>query len=145
MIIRKATLSDVVPLIVLITEFRKFYKQESNPEKLQTFLEERIHKEDSEILVAVVENQLAGYAQLFPSFSTIKLNKIWILNDLFVLEAFRGKGIASLLIKTILKFSKATQRKQVWLLTGNDNKSAQQLYSKLGFNNTKFKHYVYNN
>ena len=144
MTVRRATHLDITALMVLMNEFRKFYKQESNPEEVESFLNDRINKEDSVIFVAVLEDQLLGYTQLFPSFSTIKLEEIWILNDLFVSEQFRGLGVASQLLTSVLEFSKATHRQQVWLLTGNDNKKAQQLYHKIGFNNTKFKHYVFN-
>ena len=144
MIIRKATYTDIPSLVVLMTEFRKFYNQESNTEKVQSFLKDRLDKADSTVFVAVLEDKLVGYTQLFPSFSTIKLEKIWILNDLFVSEKFRGLGVASKLLTRVFKFSQETHRHQVWLLTGNDNKKAQHLYQKIGFNNTKFKHYVYN-
>ncbi len=144
MIIRKATPTDIPSLVILMTEFRKFYNQTSTKEEVQSFLKDRLDKADSTIFVAVLEDKLVGYTQLFPSFSTIKLEKIWILNDLFVSEKFRGLGVASQLLTSVLKFSQETHRHQVWLLTGNHNKSAQQLYRKIGFNNTKFKHYVYN-
>ena len=144
MILRKATATDIPYLVVLMTEFRKFYQQASTTEEVQFFLKDRLEKADSVIFVAVLEDKLVGYTQLFPSFSTIKLKKIWILNDLFVSEKFRGLGVASQLLTRVLKFSQETHRHQVWLLTGNENKKAQQLYRKIGFNNTKFKHYVYN-
>ncbi len=125
-------------------KFRAFYQQESNHRELQTFIKSRITNEDSVIFVAEENNELIGYAQLYPSFSTIKLSNIWILNDLFVLESFRGKGVASELIETVLSFSVKEQRKQVWLLTETDNKRAKQLYKRKGFINTKFEHYVCN-
>ncbi|MCG6191024.1 GNAT family N-acetyltransferase [Maribellus maritimus] len=144
MIIRKAELSDIKELTRLMMELRTFYQQESKPEELQTFIKSRINNRDSVIFVAEENNKLVGYVQLFPSFSTIKLSEIWVLNDLFVLKSFRGKGVASQLVDTVLKFSEKGQRKQVWLLTGNDNKKAQRLYKRKGFINTKFKHYVFN-
>ena len=144
MIIRKAELSDVKELTKLLSEFRAFYHQESNPDELQAFIKNRIKNRDSVIFVAAQNNELVGYAQLFPSFSTIKLSEIWILNDLFVLKSFRGKGVASEIINTVLRYAEMGQRRQVWLLTGSDNKHAQQFYNRKGFINTKFKHYVYN-
>ncbi|WP_417888135.1 GNAT family N-acetyltransferase [Zunongwangia sp.] len=144
MIIRKATHTDIPSLVILMNNFRKFYQQESNTEEVKSFLKERMDKGNSVIFVAILEDKLVGYTQLFPSFSTIKLEKIWILNDLFISEKFRGLGVASQLLTRVLKFSQETHRHQVWLLTGNDNKSAQHLYRKIGFTNTKFKHYVYN-
>ena len=144
MIIRKAELSDIKELTRLMMEFQAFYQQESKTEELQNFIESRINNRDSVIFVAEENNKLVGYAQLYPSFSTIKLSDIWILNDLFILESFRKKGVASQLIDTVLEFSEEGQRKQVWLLTGSDNKQAQQLYNRKGFINTKFKHYVCN-
>nr|WP_321356402.1 GNAT family N-acetyltransferase [uncultured Draconibacterium sp.] len=144
MIIRNAKLSDITELTRLMMKFRAFYQQKSNHEELQTFIKSRITNDDSVIFVVEGNNELIGYAQLYPSFSTIKLSDIWILNDLFVLESFRDKGVASQLIDTVLGFSEKGQRKQVWLLTENDNKRARQLYKRKGFINTKFEHYVCN-
>lgn len=144
MIIRKAELSDIKELTPLMVEFRAFYQMESNQEELQAFIKNKINNRDSVIFVAEESNALIGYVQLYSSFSTIKLSDIWILNDLFVWEFFRGKGVASQLIDTVLGFSEKGQRKQVWLLTENDNKRARQLYKRKGFINTKFEHYVCN-
>ncbi len=106
MIIRKAELSDIKELTRLMMEFLAFYQQESKTEEVQNFIESRINNRDSVIFVAEENNKLVGYAQLYPSFSTIKLSDIWILNDLFVLESFRRTGVASQLIDTVLGFRK---------------------------------------
>lgn len=142
MIVRKVEASDIEQLIILMTEFRMFYNQEPYQDELRTFIRNRINNKDSEIFVAVIDDKLVGYTQLFPSFSTINLCKIWILNDLYISATFRRKGIAAYLIETVFKFSEQNQIKHVWLLTGDDNTKAQELYKKKGFTSTNFKHYV---
>jgi len=39
-------------------------------------------------------DQLMGFAQLYPSFSSVSMKRLWILNDLFVSSEARGKYIS---------------------------------------------------
>ena len=44
------------------------------------------------------EHQLVGFVQLYPLFSSTRMEKLWLLNDLFVDPDYRGKGISKGLI-----------------------------------------------
>ena len=82
--------------------------------------------------------------QLYPSFSSISMRSSWILNDLFVAERFRKRGVARLLMDTAREFAEGVGAKERALSTGKENKSAQRLYESLGYKkDEEFFHYYY--
>jgi ribosomal protein S18 acetylase RimI-like enzyme len=141
MIVRQATRNDLDQLSQLFGQYRVFYGQPFEPALCRNFLEERLDKEESVIFIALDKNDYAGFTQLYPSFSSVGMKKIWILNDLFVAAEHRQKGIAQALIDHVLEYSKSTGRKKVVLSTAYDNFNAQKLYEKLGFVREDFYNY----
>ena len=139
--IRQATLTDLDQLSILFAPYRMFYEQPFETDKAKQFLEERLSEEESIIFIAIERGQQAGFTQLYPSFSSVGMTKIWILNDLFVSNDHRQKGIAQDLINHVIEFSKTTVRKKVVLSTAYDNWNAQKLYEKLGFTRSDFYNY----
>ena len=129
----EASIKDIEQVAVLFNEYRMFYKQKSDIESAKIFLEERITKGESVIFIAIENGEYVAFTQLYSSFSSVGLSKIWILNDLYVLENYRKKGIAEQLIKHVFNYSKTTERKKVTLSTAYDNFIAQKLYEKIGF------------
>lgn len=71
-------------LSVLFDQYRVFYQQASDLDAARLFLKERLNGGDSIIFAASEHDQMAGFTQLYPSFSSVSLKRIWILNDLFV-------------------------------------------------------------
>ena len=97
---RKATSKDVEHLSELFNAYRMFYQKASAIQSAKTFLEDRISNKDSEIFVAQnTTNKLVGFVQLYPLFSSTRMKKFWLLNDLFVHPEFRGNGISIGLIQ----------------------------------------------
>ncbi|HKZ66014.1 MAG TPA: GNAT family N-acetyltransferase [Chitinophagaceae bacterium] len=141
MTIRQATIDDLDQLSILFAQYRVFYKQPFEPAEAKAFLEERLTCEESIVFIAIENDQYAGFTQLYPSFSSVGMTKIWILNDLYVSADHRQKGIARSLINHVIEYSKATGRKKVALSTAYDNTNAQKLYEKLGFTRSDFYNY----
>ena len=50
----------------------------------ENFLKERLENQDSEIFVAEENGILTGFTQLYPLFSSTRMKRYWLLNDLFV-------------------------------------------------------------
>lgn len=140
--IRRADINDIPVLGKLFAEYRVFYNQDY--ENASEFLRERIVQNESVIFIAETNNQIKGFVQLYPSFTSIGISKIWILNDLYVIPSGRGQGIAGNLINHVTEFCKKTNRKKVILLTGVSNYPAQKLYEKTGFVKTDFLNYERN-
>ena len=125
--ISKVTTSDLVELHVLVEKYRAFYKQPEN-DKTLNFLEERIKNQEAVAFIARIEGQAVGFTLLYPTFSTVSLSNIWLLNDLYVAESARGNGIASQLMDVAEASAKEAGATRVFLRTANDNLAAQALY-----------------
>src|SRR5579863_4643287 len=98
-IIRTATVKDLPQLSNLFDQYRIFYRKVSAIEEAKIFLEQRIQHNESIIFVAEQKDQLLGFTQLYPQFSSTTMKRIWLLNDLFVHKEQRGKGISKQLIE----------------------------------------------
>ena len=59
-----------------------FYGKDSNIKVAKKFLESRIKLCDSKIYVSEVDKCLTGFIQLYPIFSSTRVSKYWLLNDL---------------------------------------------------------------
>ncbi len=134
--------NDAYLLAPLFDNYRQFYNKQSDIPAAEVFLAERLSNKESEIFYARKNNEQLGFVQLYPSFSSIALKRIWILNDLFVLPEARRHGIAKNLLVYCAEFAKATQARGLTLKTGIDNTAAQALYESLGWkSNTAFGSY----
>ncbi|GAO42253.1 GNAT family N-acetyltransferase [Flavihumibacter petaseus] len=131
--IRLAEVEDAPAAAYLFDQYRQFYYQKSNLQGATDFLTDRLKAKESALLIAVEEGELKGFCQLYPIFSSVSMRRAWLLNDLFVAEASRGKGIASRLLDAAV--SMATDQGAGWLLlqTAPDNIPAQALYEKKGW------------
>lgn len=131
--VRKATIEDLAPLAELFDQYRIFYHKESDTPSAKKFLKERIENGDSEIFVAEENGKLTGFVQLYPIFSSTRMQRYWLLNDLYVNNDNRGKGHSKELIeaaKALCKFSKACG---ILLETGKSNDIGNRLYPSCGF------------
>lgn len=131
-VVRKAQPSDKDSLIPLLEGYRKFYKQVADPDKSAAFLAKRLASGDSVIFVAEEGGKLLGFMQLYPSFSTVSLERVWILNDLFVVASARSQGIGQSLLREAQEFCREQGAKGLALETGVEN-PAQKLYESLGW------------
>lgn len=133
MIIQKATLNELHSLSELFDLYRVFYEQPSNIDSARMFLRDRLVNEESVVFLAVNEDESLGFVQLYPTFSSVSMKRSWILNDLFVKESARKRGVGEKLLQASITFAKSTGAKGVSLETRNENVNAQRLYEKFGF------------
>ncbi|WP_342431437.1 GNAT family N-acetyltransferase [Neobacillus sp. FSL H8-0543] len=131
--IQKATVNELDSIVELFDMYRVFYEQKSDIKAAKLFLNERLRNEESIIFIAKDAENTVGFVQLYPVFSSVSMRRTWLLNDLYVRETNRGKGVGEKLIKTAIDFAKETGAKGVSLETGQENSSAQRLYEKIGF------------
>ncbi len=112
--------------------YRQFYKQNGDINSAKSFLKERIIALESVIFVAFEGDTIVGFTQLYPTFSSVTLQRSWILNDLFVLDNQRGKNVGAQILEHAKDFARQTESKGLYLQTDADN-PAQKLYEKLGW------------
>ncbi|MCY1662872.1 GNAT family N-acetyltransferase [Chryseobacterium sp. SL1] len=130
---RKAQLADVQQLSELFDQYRIFYHKDSDIHAAEKFLTERIENNDSEIFVAENEGKLVGFVQLYPLFSSTRMKRYWLLNDLYVNENYRGKGFSKQLIEASQEMAKSTDAAGILLETGKSNDIGNKLYPSCGF------------
>jgi GNAT superfamily N-acetyltransferase len=129
----KATPAHLDQLVPLFDGYRQFYKKPSDLEGAKAFLKARFDKQESTIFIALdPENKALGFTQLYPNFSSVSMKRDYLLNDLFVAEKARGKGVGKALLLKAQEFGKAENSKGILLETAYDN-PAQHLYEKLGW------------
>lgn len=131
--IKRADERDVAAIAPLFDGYRVFYKKESDLAAATKFLTDRIERDESVIYVAELGGVAVGFCQLYPIFSSVNLKRTWLLNDLFVDEKVRGKGVASALLQAAKAFGFVTEAKWLLLQTAVDNTTAQAVYEKNGW------------
>ena len=132
--VRLATLPDVEPLAPLFDAYRQFYGRVPDLELARQFLSERLSKQDSIVLVAEEPGRGAvGFVQLYPSFSSVRAARIYILNDLFVAPDVRRRGAGAALLRAAADVARASGAVRLKLSTEIKNVSAQRLYAVLGW------------
>ncbi|MGG2065871.1 MULTISPECIES: N-acetyltransferase family protein [unclassified Bacillus (in: firmicutes)] len=143
--IYQASMEDLQGVATLFNEYRMFYRQDSNKEEAEQFLRERLERKESIIFVAVEDGKYVGFTQLYPSFSSISMKELWILNDLFVQKDVRGSGVGKQLLKAAEQFALETGAKGLKLQTEVDNVTAQRLYAENGYiRDSRYFHYELN-
>jgi GNAT superfamily N-acetyltransferase len=139
----QATIENVKDLAPLFDGYRVFYKQRSDLEKATHFLTERFLKNDSVIFMAFEGTSTFGFTQLYPSFSSVSMQRVYILNDLFVSPKARGKGVGEALMNKAKAFAISEGAKGITLETDVKN-PAQKLYERLDWiKDTEVFHYTW--
>ena len=131
--IRKANITDLDQLSELFDLYRMFYNKASDLTAGKEFLKERIINSESEIFISIIDSKAVGFVQLYPYFSSTRMKKMWLLNDLFVHSEFRGKGISKELIEVSKKLCIETNACAVNLETSKMNDIGNSLYPSTGF------------
>lgn len=131
--IRKAGKEDIEDLTVLFDLYRVWYHQPSDIAAARQFLLQRMEKQESVVLVAVQGDALVAFTQLYPIFSSVSLQRTWLLNDLYVHATVRKQGVAKQLLEAARRHGLETGAKWLLLQTGNDNFNAQSVYEKNGW------------
>jgi GNAT superfamily N-acetyltransferase len=134
--VRRAALAhpgDLDAAARLFDGYRQFQGQPANEMAARDFLRARLERNESIVLLAQAQGRVIGFAQLYPSFSSVSLAPVLILNDLFVHQSGRGKKVASALLDAIE--SHAWQQGAVWvtLNVARLNTAAQAVYEARGW------------
>jgi GNAT superfamily N-acetyltransferase len=88
--------------------------------------------EPMQALVAEQSGQLLGLAHFLFHRSTISIESICYLQDLFTVEAARGTGVGRALIEEVYRYAKRAGCSRVYWHTHETNATAMRLYDKVG-------------
>ena len=131
--VREASLSDLDTLAPLFDQYRQFQGRASDPAAAREFLRARLERAESIVFIARIGAQPAGFAQLYPSFSSVSLKRVFILNDLFVAAAARRKGVATGLLAALEHGAWQRGAGRITLNVARSNGTAQRLYESRGW------------
>lgn len=134
---------DVDKILPLFVSYREFYSMESNIITAKNYLLNRIKLNESIVFYAMDDNEVLGFTQLYPSFCSIELKRVWLLHDIFVATEHRSKGVAKRLIQRVEQLAKETNSAFITLNTGVTNIKAQSVYESNGFIRDR-DFYIYN-
>lgn len=130
--IRQAVLSDLEALVPLFDGYRQFYGRSSDIAAAREFLLARFNHGESVIFMAQEGMTPVGFAQLYPGFSSVSLARTFVLNDLFVREMARRRGVATRLMAAAADYATAVGAIRLSLSTAVSNTKAQALYQGTG-------------
>lgn len=131
--IRQGNVGDLNELVPLFDRYRQFYRQPSDPEGARRFLLNRLEHNQSIVFLAFEGGRAIGFTQLYPSFSSGAMARIFILNDLFVAPEARQHGVGTALLNAAAAFGRQVGALRLVLSTEAGNTIAQSLYQKLGW------------
>lgn len=130
----QAELIHLDTLVPLFDQYRQFYQKPTDPMAARDYLQARLSQEESTLFLALDgQNQGMGFTQLYPSFCSVEMYRIWILYDLFVAPSLRQQGVGAALLHRARRLAAESSAERLELQTGTDNYAAQALYEKLGY------------
>ncbi|MBI5269070.1 MAG: GNAT family N-acetyltransferase [Burkholderiales bacterium] len=137
MTLRPATPDDLPALAALFDAYRQFYEQPADRDGAYAFLQARMARGESVVLVAEEDRDgrpcLLGFCQLYPSFCSVEAAPIYVLYDLFVSPQARGGGVGRALLAAAEARAAADGKHRMDLTTARTNTTAQALYTAMGW------------
>jgi ribosomal protein S18 acetylase RimI-like enzyme len=141
--VSKDNLAEVLPLVRAYQEFYKVstISDDRNSEFFAQFGESSpfgcqfIYREASNVV---------GFATVYFSFTSTITAKVAVLNDLYTLPNYRGRGVGRKLIEHCRCFAAANGAARLQWVTAPDNEQAKKLYSSLNTGKSTWHFYTYN-
>lgn len=132
--VRRAAPDDLDLLAPLFDRYRHFYTGRDDAAVSRAFIAQRLQRADSVLLLAALDGvDGAGFTQLYPTFSSVRAARVWVLNDLFVEPHARRRGVAQALLSAATQFGRDDGAARLELETDHDNLTAQALYDAAGW------------
>ena len=128
----KAHIEHLDLIVLLFDAYRVFYRKPSDKDAAKQFLFERLKNKESIIFLAFENGEAVGFTQLYPSFSSVSMQPVYILNDLYVTKEYRKQGIGVALLNKAKQLCRNSNYKGLGLQTETKN-PAQYLYESLGW------------
>jgi GNAT superfamily N-acetyltransferase len=121
-------------LLPLIAAYQRFYEVKAIDEERNRCFFRRFlaPSEDGMLLGAREDGEIVGYACLYWHFSSLSAAESVLMNDLFVSEAARGRGVGRALIEASAAVARQRGAAHLEWATAPDNLTAQRLYDSTG-------------
>ncbi|QKF92035.1 GNAT family N-acetyltransferase [Campylobacter sp. CCUG 57310] len=131
--ITKATRADIKPICTLVKELAEYEKLSH----IVSFKEDKFascifDKNYAQILVCKIENNIVGYAIYFYTFSTFLGRGGIYLEDLYVKQDYRAKGIGRAFLARLAQICKEENLSRLEWACLNWNEPSIKFYENLG-------------
>ncbi len=128
--IEPITAEQLERLLPLIAAYQRFYEApEIDAERNRAFFRRFLAPSDDGLLLGAWDGgRLVGYACLYWTFTSLAPAEIVLMNDLFVEEAARGRGVGRALIEASAATARGRGAHRLEWVTAADNLTAQRLY-----------------
>ena len=133
-VLRQASSRDIPILLGFI---KSYYKLESI-----VFFEDKVHKALIELInsnnigrvwLIYLNNKAIGYIVLCFSYSLVSFGQDGMIDEFYIDDEYRKKGIGTQILKIVMKNSKKLGLNCLYLEISKNNIAAQTLYEKLNF------------
>jgi GNAT superfamily N-acetyltransferase len=130
-------------LLSLIAAYQRFYEVEQvDEERNRAFFRRFLAPSDDGLLLGARDGEeIVGYACLYWHFSSLVVAETVLMNDLFVSEAARGRGVGRALIEASAGVARERGAAYLEWATAPDNVTAQRLYDSTGAERSEWVQY----
>jgi len=137
------TAAEFESLLPLIGAYQRFYEaEEIDEERNRAFFRRFLAPSDDGMLLAAREDgEIVGYVCLYWHFSSTRAVETVLMNDLFVSEAARGRGVGRALIEASATVARERGAAKLEWATAPDNLTAQRLYDGTGAERSEWVEY----
>ena len=129
-----ATTEDISSILEMMKAFYAIdnypFDREASQKNLSTFLR---NQHFGKVWLILVDNQVIGYLILTFGFSFEYQGRDAFLDELYIKENFRSKGIGQQAIEFLLQSAKKLEVKAIHLEVEVQNEKGQKLYKRNGF------------
>jgi len=133
-VIREALESDVSAILRLLSDFAAF----ENLSEFLTISETDLHNAMFgpggfvEGLVCEIDGETAGFAIFYPRFSSFRGQTGYYLEDIYIDEAYRGRGLGERLLRAIARKGRSRGFERIDFQVLEWNFAAIEFYKALG-------------
>ena len=133
---KSIVIADIEILVAMMRDFYAIDNYPINPEISKKLFQEFISNENlGKAWLIISQNEIVGYVILTFVFSFEYQGKIAFLDELYLSEEARGKGIGKETIRFIQSESSKMELKLIYLEVEPHNENAEKLYLASGFKN----------
>lgn len=134
-VIARVTEDDLPELLPLMRGYCDFYDAAPSEEALLALSRALLASPDchgAQLIARDDQGRAIGFATVYWSWSTLQAREIGVMNDLFVSEDARGRGVAEALIAECAELCRERGAVELVWQTAKDNLRAQAVYERLG-------------
>ena len=132
--IRKAKSSDFKDILRLISELAEFEKLNPPDRSANKRLNKDAFSNNPSFKILLADNgkEIIGYAFYFFTYSSFMARKTLYLEDIFITEKFRNKGIGKMFFEKLISTAKKSKCARMEWVVLDWNINAIKFYDKLG-------------